>query len=283
MVVARRLWDFVTEGLGGKNVSEIRRWITWLSVSMIPFLVFEIVMFTLIQVRSGKDDKCPISTVPPRQEGDGSLDVGRPPDGAELKLSFNVRGGIAEHSVSWPAPARVPPDLSLASTDLPGNNNRLIDGSDVHVAARITGTNLAVRVCVKYEETPVRNGTYTGTVTSTDGRIKAISIPIKIEVQSKTLPYELPLVIPICVIAAFFAWKNLEGQSTLVKVLAISAALIAGVGAWISQGLERPTFGGPKEGVWLLVGMYGAATAAITTIAGRIGGRSGDGSDGGNA
>lgn len=223
------------------------------------------------------ESRCPVSA--PTEPGKGQiLDIGRPSGEPKLSLSFDSKRGVKRTGVSWETPAGVTPpdDVSLTISPLVGPEG-FIDTAPIsdnplteRISARTVfgGGRTTVTLCFDARQLPeVDHGQYLGSLATNDERVERLLIPVEVNFQSHYLWWGIPIGAAVFILSLWLVWTTFETQTWPRRVVTAATALGAIATVFISQGMENPTWGGPRALGVLTVAMYTAATGATATVA----------------
>ncbi len=188
-----------------------------------------------------------------------------------LRLRFDQSRGSERDQIALAAGAPPPPQVQVSVSAL-RREGQTIDDSDVHVRARSQRNTVLLDLCVDARTIDrVSAGVYRGTVTFTDQRVEAFSVPVEVSFQARYLWWLAPLVLFLPMLAMVVI--STDEARAIRWGLSRPRTLIAAIGAagvvFGTQGVANAGWGGPQAAFGIIASMYAAATGAAVTVTGR--------------
>jgi len=223
-----------------------------------------------------KDPKCPPGSPQSQQQipVENPFDLGTTDE--ELEINFGVTRGASSDEIRLNAPATPPVDIAVAPSSLTGDAGT-IDADKVNVRATTLRDTILLHACLDIRTAGrVHSGSYSGVVVFTDPRVKALTVPLTVNVQGPYLFYLGPLILLLPLLGLIVVWTTTSkmgqtnfGKGALTTYIASVAATAAVFGA---QGLSNPAWGGgPLAAGALIAAMYTAATGVTATLGSALG------------
>jgi hypothetical protein len=215
--------------------------------------------------QSAQSSEGPASGVPPPSP----VDLGTTDE--KLEIDFGVTRGASSDEIRLNAPSAPPTGIAVAPSSLTGDAGT-IDAGNVRVRATSLRDTVLLDVCLDIRTAGrVHSGSYSGVVIFTDTRVKALTVPLIVNVQGPYLYYLCPLILILPLLGLLIVWTTASkvedtnfGKGALTTFIAAVAATAAVFGA---QGLSNPAWGGgPLTAGALVAAMYTAATGVTATL-----------------